>query len=88
MHRFTCPSPISFSELIQRIKHASIYKKWKLLILFENPSKMKHTKVGWMIYLNHSLSSWGDRMWDFAVGLYLVILHPDSLIVSGIILNE
>jgi hypothetical protein len=33
------------------------------------------------IYLGHTLSSWGDRMWGFAVGLYMVILFPDSLLV-------
>ncbi len=40
------------------------------------------------IYFCHTLSSWGDRMWNFAVGLYMVILFPESLIVSCKLLCE
>ncbi|XP_013776717.1 solute carrier family 40 member 1-like [Limulus polyphemus] len=36
------------------------------------------------MYCSHALSAWGDRMWTFAVGLYLVQLYPSSLRVTAI----
>ncbi|ODM98129.1 Solute carrier family 40 member 1 [Orchesella cincta] len=42
-------------------------------------------RVYYMIYLSHALSAWGDRMWDFAVGLYMVILFPDSLLLTAVL---
>lgn len=36
------------------------------------------------IYLNYFLSSWGDRMWHFAVALYLVHLADQSLRLAAI----
>ncbi|XP_014662601.1 PREDICTED: solute carrier family 40 member 1-like isoform X2 [Priapulus caudatus] len=33
----------------------------------------------WPLYLAHTMSSWGDRMWKFSVGLFLVILSQESL---------
>lgn len=35
-----------------------------------------------LIYLSHFLSSFGDRVWHFAVGLYLYHLYPCSLMVG------
>merc|ERR1719239_1551692 len=37
------------------------------------------TGTSLLVYFSHFLSSWGDRMWLFAVGLFLVIINPDSL---------
>lgn len=34
----------------------------------------------WTIYLSRALSAWGDRMWSFGAGLFMVALDPsDSL---------
>ncbi|GFN75309.1 solute carrier family 40 member 1 [Plakobranchus ocellatus] len=35
------------------------------------------------IYFSHLLSSWGDRMWSFGVGLFLIIISPESLQLSA-----
>ncbi|XP_063428264.1 solute carrier family 40 member 1-like isoform X2 [Mytilus trossulus] len=45
-----------------------LHDKWKL------PLK---TKL--YVYISHFLSAWGDRMWSFGVGLFLVRLSPGSL---------
>ncbi|XP_018413080.1 PREDICTED: solute carrier family 40 member 1-like [Nanorana parkeri] len=37
-----------------------------------------------LIYLGHSLSTWGDRMWHFAVSLFLVELYGNSLLLTAI----
>ena len=31
------------------------------------------------IYLSHGLSAWGQRMWEFDIGLLLLQLQPESL---------
>lgn len=31
------------------------------------------------LYMSHFLSAWGDRMWEFAVGLLLIHVWPDTL---------
>ncbi|XP_013389675.1 solute carrier family 40 member 1 [Lingula anatina] len=35
-----------------------------------------------MVYFSHTLSAWGDRMWSFAVGLFLVQLSEDLRLVA------
>jgi len=35
--------------------------------------------IPWKIYLAHSLSTWGDNMWWFAGGLYMMKLAPENL---------
>ncbi|RWS05807.1 solute carrier family 40 member 1-like protein, partial [Dinothrombium tinctorium] len=42
------------------------------------------------LYLNRILSSWGDRTWEFATGLLLIKLYPQSLLLAAIqgILNS
>ncbi|XP_046645830.1 solute carrier family 40 member 1-like [Daphnia pulicaria] len=35
--------------------------------------------VPWKIYLSRMISAWGDRMWMFAVGLFMIELSPGSL---------
>ncbi|XP_077978181.1 solute carrier family 40 member 1-like [Glandiceps talaboti] len=39
---------------------------------------------GFMIYSTQSLSAWGDRMWRFSVGLYLVAIQANSLRLAAI----
>ena len=31
------------------------------------------------LYVSHGLSAWGQRMWEFDIGLILLQLQPDSL---------
>ena len=31
------------------------------------------------LYASHALSTWGQRMWEFAVGLIMLDLYPSSL---------
>ena len=33
----------------------------------------------WSIYTAHALSTWGDNMWWFAGGCFIMELHKDSL---------
>lgn len=42
------------------------------------------TFVCWYVYVSHFLSAWGDRMWQFGVGLFLVIISPDSLFLTAL----
>ncbi|XP_051882572.1 solute carrier family 40 member 1 [Pristis pectinata] len=37
-----------------------------------------------LIYLCHGLSSWGDRMWHFAVSVFLVDLYGNSLLLTAV----
>ncbi|RWS31651.1 solute carrier family 40 member 1-like protein [Leptotrombidium deliense] len=41
-------------------------------------------KVLCLFYLNRIISSWGDRTWQFAVGIYLIKLLPGSFLLAGI----
>ena len=36
------------------------------------------------VYLSSALSAWGDRLWTFAVGLYLAILFEGSFQVNSV----
>eukprot|EP00095_Tigriopus_kingsejongensis_P004583 snap_masked-scaffold715_size107919-processed-gene-0.5 protein:Tk04583 transcript:snap_masked-scaffold715_size107919-processed-gene-0.5-mRNA-1 annotation:"putative ferroportin" len=35
--------------------------------------------LSWKVYIAHSLSTWGDNMWWFAGGLYMMELAPENL---------
>lgn len=35
--------------------------------------------IPWKIYASRALSAWGDRIWDFAGGLFIMDLYPSSL---------
>ncbi|XP_067648892.1 ferroportin-like [Haliotis asinina] len=37
------------------------------------------TGANFLVYCSHFLSAWGDRMWAFAVGLFLIKISPESL---------
>ncbi|XP_046326039.2 solute carrier family 40 member 1-like isoform X2 [Haliotis rufescens] len=37
------------------------------------------TGTNFLVYCSHFLSAWGDRMWAFGVGLFLIKISPDSL---------
>ena len=36
------------------------------------------------LYASHALSTWGQRMWEFAVGLLMLELRPGSLLLVSI----
>ncbi|XP_045169878.2 solute carrier family 40 member 1-like isoform X2 [Mercenaria mercenaria] len=36
------------------------------------------------VYVSHFLSAWGARMWQFGAGLFLVIINPDSLLLTAV----
>ncbi|XP_005996590.1 solute carrier family 40 member 1 [Latimeria chalumnae] len=37
-----------------------------------------------LIYLGHWLSTWGDRMWHFAVSVFLIELYGNSLLLTAV----
>ncbi|BFY97245.1 hypothetical protein BsWGS_00285 [Bradybaena similaris] len=37
------------------------------------------TGTNFFVYWSHFLSAWGDRMWSFGVGLFLINISPESL---------
>ena len=36
------------------------------------------------LYASHALSTWGQRMWEFAVGLLMLELRPGSLLLVSV----
>ncbi|UJR25582.1 hypothetical protein I4U23_006926 [Adineta vaga] len=53
-------------------------------------TKSKYDKTKLYLYIAMSLSSWGDRMWSFAVGIYFISLNPTNLqgvAINGVVLN-
>ena len=70
----------------------------KVQYLSENQKKFKEEFVSglgqksipWQIYLSRALSAWGDRIWDFALGIFMNKIAPDSLrlvAIQGFIIN-
>ena len=41
-------------------------------------------KIPWQIYLSRILSAWGDRIWDFALGIFMNLINPESLRLAAI----
>ncbi|XP_026768376.2 solute carrier family 40 member 1 [Pangasianodon hypophthalmus] len=42
------------------------------------------TSSKFLIYVGHALSTWGDRMWNFAVAVFLVELYGNSLLLTAV----
>ncbi|KAF7709149.1 solute carrier family 40 member 1 [Silurus meridionalis] len=42
------------------------------------------TSPKFLIYVGHALSTWGDRMWNFAVAVFLVELYGNSLLLTAV----
>lgn len=42
------------------------------------------TSAKFLIYLGHALSTWGDRMWNFAVAVFLMELYGNSLLLTAV----
>ena len=36
-------------------------------------------KIPWKIYISRTLSAWGDRLWAFGAGIFMVELAPENL---------
>ena len=36
-------------------------------------------KIPWKIYVSRALSAWGDRLWSFGAGIFMVELAPENL---------
>ncbi|XP_048834342.1 solute carrier family 40 member 1 [Brienomyrus brachyistius] len=50
---------------------------------YESAAKF-FTSAKFLIYLGHALSTWGDRMWNFAVAVLLVELYGNSLLLTAV----
>ena len=52
----------------------------------ENTKKNISSKLGipWQLYLSRALSAWGDRIWDFSLGIFMNLLNPESLRLAAI----
>ncbi|XP_046326044.2 solute carrier family 40 member 1-like [Haliotis rufescens] len=42
------------------------------------------TGINFRVYCSHFLSTWGDQMWCFGVGLFLIELSPTSLLLTAV----
>ena len=49
-----------------------------------NSSNILTSDIPWKIYFSRALSAWGDRIWYFAVGIFMNKLAPDNLRVVAI----
>ena len=45
----------------------------------ECETKASKPRIPYKMYLSRALSAWGDRMWDFGGGLFMMGLHYDDL---------
>ncbi|KAL3832525.1 hypothetical protein ACJMK2_024160 [Sinanodonta woodiana] len=50
----------------------------------ESKVEVLSTKIKAFVYISHTLSAWGDRMWAFGVGLFMVEIAPESLRLTAI----
>lgn len=62
------------SEIDKKIENSSTDQ-----VDFELPSH-----VVYKLYLNRLLSAFADRTWDFACGIFVIKLWPESLFLAGV----
>ena len=46
--------------------------------------------IPWEIYVSRALSAWGDRIWNFALGIFMNLIAPESLrlaAIQGFVIN-
>lgn len=46
--------------------------------------------IPWKIYISRALSAWGDRLWSFGAGIFILDLAPENLrlaAIYGLVLN-
>ena len=46
--------------------------------------EVKDDEIPWRVYLAHSLSTWGDNMWWFAGGVFMLHLQNQDLRLTAI----
>lgn len=44
-----------------------------------DPAPFEPTAYIYRMYFSHFLSAWGDRMWEFAIALFLIEIWPGSV---------
>lgn len=74
-HGTTDSSVSSFSK-VQTLKEKAKKEKERHLSAVEG--------IPWQIYLSRALSAWGDRIWDFALGIFMNLICPESLRLAAI----
>ena len=50
----------------------------------EEEKKTSKLGIPYKMYISRALSAWGDRMWDFGSGLFMMGLKGDDLRLVGI----
>ena len=50
----------------------------------KNSSIIFIMSIPWKIYASRALSAWGDRIWSFAVGVFMSKLAPENLRVVAV----
>ena len=64
------------------------FSKAKSLKERAKKEKVRHLSavegIPWQIYLSRALSAWGDRIWDFALGIFMNLINPESLRLAAI----
>ena len=45
----------------------------------KNEDRQDLRRLPWKIYVSRALSAWGDRLWSFGAGIFMVELAPDNL---------
>ena len=48
-------------------------------IAIKSGQDKKILKIPWKIYVSRALSAWGDRLWSFGAGIFMVELAPENL---------
>ena len=76
-------SPITSFSKVQTLKENAKRQKEKYASSVEG--------IPWQIYLSRALSAWGDRIWDFALGIFMNLICPESLrlaAIQGFLINS
>ncbi|XP_043549569.1 solute carrier family 40 member 1-like isoform X3 [Chiloscyllium plagiosum] len=63
--------------------HCTRNKKGGCLKRLDSTWRFFHS-AHFFVYLTHLISTWGDRMWHFAVSLFLVELNNNSLLLPAV----
>ena len=72
-------------------KHKAMEDQNEENISIKSPKKsLKFSDIPWKIYLSRALSAWGDRLWSFGAGVFMVALDPEDLqlvAIYGLVLS-
>ena len=56
----------------------------------DHKNRVLQEGIPWEIYVSRALSAWGDRIWDFALGIFMNLIAPESLrlaAIQGFVIN-